>query len=103
MQISHSIAFYNLRYQILFFVLFITGANVNEYKGRKQFQELIKPEEEKYSIFQMVPTDYFQSIYDQYDRPKASFRTLVQLYLNAGMKLNTTPWVPCLFYGYVPV
>lgn len=76
-----------------------SGANVNEYKGRKRFQELKKPEEEKYSIFEMVPTDNFQAIYDQYDRPKASFRTLVQLYLNAGMMLNTTPWVPCLFYG----
>lgn len=85
------------------FVLFITGANVNEYKGRKQFQELIIPEEEKYSIFEMGQTDNFQPIYGPYDRPKASFRTLVQLYLNAGMKLNTAPWVPCLFYGYVHV
>lgn len=76
-----------------------SGANVNEYKGRKQFQDLIIPEEEKYSIFEMGQTDNFQPIYGPYDRPKASFRTLVQLYLNAGMKLNTAPWVPCLFYG----
>lgn len=76
-----------------------SGADVEKYRGRKQSTWLKSPEEEKYSIFELERTDVFRPFYGDWGRPTASYLTLVQLYIDAGVKLNSTPWGPCMLYG----
>lgn len=79
--------------------MFTKGANLEGYKGRQQSTWLKCPEEEKNSIFEVDRTDVFRPIYGDCDRPAASSLTLIQLFIDAGMKLNSTPWGPCMLYG----
>lgn len=78
-------------------LLLYSGTVVNGLKGRQQCLNLQEPEEELYSIFDVVQTGPRSG--RNCDRPQASLPTLVELYLEAGAKLNTTRWGPCLFYG----
>ncbi|XP_048743730.2 uncharacterized protein LOC125657117 [Ostrea edulis] len=69
-------------------ILLNAGADVNGFRGRQQFINLQKPESELYSIIEPL-----------YSRSSDSMATILDLYLAAGVKLNTTCWGPCLFYG----
>ena len=77
-------------------IFFSTGADVNGNKGRFQYIDIQKPIGASYSIFHMP---YFRTYSVSCERPLARIPTLVELYLAAGVKLNSTPWGPCLFYG----
>lgn len=77
-----------------------SGADVNGLKGRQQSLNLQEPTEELYSIFDIMRRTYSRSA-ENCGRPQASLPVLVELYLEAGAKLNTTRWGPCLFYGYI--
>lgn len=79
-------------------LLFNSGADVNGLKGRPQCLNLQEPVNELYSIFDINRGTYSRSA-KSCRRPQASLRDLVELYLEAGAKLNTTRWGPCLFYG----
>ncbi|XP_062604500.1 uncharacterized protein LOC134266303 [Saccostrea cucullata] len=71
-------------------LLLDSGADVNGYKGRMQFINLQEPRNEVYSI---IEPSY--SLRDS----SACMIKILELYLSAGVKLNTTFWGPCLFYG----
>lgn len=79
-------------------LLFNSGADVNGLKGRQQYLNLQEPVNELYSIFDINQGTYSRSA-KSCSRPQASLQVLVELYLEAGAKLNTTRWGPCLFYG----
>nr|XP_022301211.1 ankyrin repeat and SOCS box protein 2-like isoform X1 [Crassostrea virginica]XP_022301212.1 ankyrin repeat and SOCS box protein 2-like isoform X1 [Crassostrea virginica]XP_022301213.1 ankyrin repeat and SOCS box protein 2-like isoform X1 [Crassostrea virginica]XP_022301214.1 ankyrin repeat and SOCS box protein 2-like isoform X1 [Crassostrea virginica]XP_022301215.1 ankyrin repeat and SOCS box protein 2-like isoform X1 [Crassostrea virginica] len=78
-------------------LLLNSGANVNGNKGKSQCINLQKPMEELYSIFEIHCRTAPRCVAGE--RPSASFPALVELYLAAGAKLNSTRWGPCLFNG----
>lgn len=88
----------NMRDAEIVKLLFSSGADVNGLKGRQQSLNLQEPTEELYSIFDIMRRTYSRSA-ENCGRPQASLPVLVELYLEAGAKLNTTRWGPCLFYG----
>ncbi|XP_061194396.1 uncharacterized protein LOC133202575 [Saccostrea echinata] len=77
-------------------LLLDTGADVNKYKGYKQFINLQKPEIELYSI---VQPKYSINVPATSHRPSSPMTRILELYLMAGAKLNTTRWGHCFFYG----
>nr|XP_022301431.1 uncharacterized protein LOC111109554 isoform X2 [Crassostrea virginica] len=79
-------------------LLLNSGADVNGNKGRSQYIDIQEPIGASYSIFH-IPRPYFTTYSVSCERPLARIPTLVELYLAAGVKLNSTPWGPCLFYG----
>lgn len=88
----------NARDAVMVKLLFNSGADVNGLKGRQQYLNLQEPVNELYSIFDINQGTYSRSA-KSCSRPQASLQVLVELYLEAGAKLNTTRWGPCLFYG----
>ncbi|XP_061194370.1 uncharacterized protein LOC133202548 [Saccostrea echinata] len=77
-------------------LLLDSGVDVNGYIGHRQFIDLQKPANESYSIFPpMNNSSPFSSFFEK----SPCMRKILELYLSAGVKLNTTFWGPCLFYG----
>ncbi|XP_061171205.1 uncharacterized protein LOC133180747 isoform X2 [Saccostrea echinata] len=77
-------------------LLLDSGADVNEYKGYRQCICLQKPEIERYSI---ILSKYSINLQATSDRTWSPMTRILELYLSAGAKLNTTRWGHCFFYG----
>ncbi|XP_062604491.1 uncharacterized protein LOC134266296 [Saccostrea cucullata] len=77
-------------------LLLDSGADVNKFKGYKQFINLQKPEIEQYSIFQ---PRYSINLPGISLPPPSPMTRILEVYLMAGAKLNTTCWGHCFFYG----
>jgi hypothetical protein len=80
------------------FIIYSLGADVNGFRGRRHSINLQKPASESYSI---IDLHYSRSMSLDPDPliTDDPLTTILDLYLAAGVKLNTTCWGPCLFYG----